>query len=196
MTRYTYAQLEGIWESNGGNKLFAPIAAAIAMAESGGNSQATNVNSDGSTDRGLWQINSSHGSLSTYDVNANAKAAVQISNNGTNFNPWVTYKSGAYLQFLKGNVPASAGAPTASPATADSAFGGLTWPGDIVGFFSDAKTFVDAGLWLVNPASWLRIGSFVIGILLILIAVYIFTRVSSDKPIISMPSTVPVPIPV
>lgn len=98
---YTYAQLEQLWVQAGGNAASAPMAAAIAMAESGGDSGATDNDADGSVDRGLWQINSSHGSLSTYNPLANAKAAVEISGNGTNWDPWVTYQTGAYRQYLQ-----------------------------------------------------------------------------------------------
>ncbi len=42
MTHYDYAQLEGLWEDAGGSKALAPIMAAIAMAESGGDSGARN----------------------------------------------------------------------------------------------------------------------------------------------------------
>lgn len=97
---YTFSQLETIWVNAGGNATYKAIAAAIAMAESGGNPQATDNDSNGTVDRGLWQINSSHGSQSTYNVMANARAAVAISNNGTNWNPWTTYTSGAYLKYL------------------------------------------------------------------------------------------------
>jgi hypothetical protein len=47
-------------------------------------------------ERGYWQINTNHGSLSTYDPLGNAKAAVIISANGTNWHPWTTFTSGAY----------------------------------------------------------------------------------------------------
>lgn len=95
----------------------ADIAAAIAMAESGGNSQASNVDSDGSTDRGLWQINSVHGSLSTFDPIANVKAAIQISNNGSNWSPWTTFKTGAYKKYLSPTTPAGDGVPTNATTT-------------------------------------------------------------------------------
>ena len=76
--------LEALWESAGGSSAAAFTAAEIAMAESGGRQYATNLNDgNGTTDRGYWQINSVHGSLSTYDAYANARAAVLISNNGT-----------------------------------------------------------------------------------------------------------------
>jgi len=102
--QFTYAQLEGLWIQAGGNPQAAPTAAAIAMAESGGNSQATDNDSNGSVDRGLWQINSVHGAQSTYDVMGNARAAVSISNNGANWSPWVTYTNGAYRRYLQTGV--------------------------------------------------------------------------------------------
>jgi hypothetical protein len=48
-------------ERAGGRTSAANMAAAIAMAESSGNPSASNRNTDGSIDRGLWQINSIHG---------------------------------------------------------------------------------------------------------------------------------------
>lgn len=93
---FTYAQLEGIWISAGGNPQNAAMAAAIAMAESGGNSQASNSNTNGTIDRGLWQINSSNGSGSSFDIMTNARTAVSMSQNGSNWRPWCTaYSDGA-----------------------------------------------------------------------------------------------------
>lgn len=90
------AGLERLWESAGGPRGAAFTAAEVAMAESGGRQYAVNTNGGRSTDRGYWQINSVHGSLSTYDAYGNARAAVLISGNGTNWSPWVTYETGAY----------------------------------------------------------------------------------------------------
>ncbi|MGH3190202.1 MAG: LysM peptidoglycan-binding domain-containing protein [Streptosporangiaceae bacterium] len=86
------AALETLWEEGGGSHAEAFTAAEIAMAESGGNQFATGTVGE----RGYWQINPDHGSLSTYDPLGNAKAAVVISDNGTNWSPWTTYTSGAY----------------------------------------------------------------------------------------------------
>jgi len=99
---YTYTDLKNLWVSAGGNAASAPMAAAIAMAESGGDPNATNHNTNGSTDRGLWQINSVHGSQSTYNVADNVKAAIAISNNGSSWAPWSTFINGAYRQYLSG----------------------------------------------------------------------------------------------
>jgi hypothetical protein len=84
--RYSYAQLEQVWINAGGNPQVAPVAAAVAMAESGGNPSAISP----SNDYGLWQINSIHGAQATLDVMANARAAVAISHNGADWGPWCT----------------------------------------------------------------------------------------------------------
>ena len=89
------SQLEQLWESAGGSSSAAFLAAEIAKAESAGQQYAVNTNGGASTDRGYWQINSTWGSLSTYDPYGNARAAVIISKNGTNWSPWVTYNNGA-----------------------------------------------------------------------------------------------------
>ena len=88
--------LEGLWESAGGSPGTAFTAAEIAQAESSGRQYATNQNGNGTTDRGYWQINSTWGGLSTFDPAGNARAAVQISHDGTGWGPWVTYTTGAY----------------------------------------------------------------------------------------------------
>ena len=90
------AGLERLWEQAGGSPSAARTAASVAMAESSGRQYAVNTNGGRSTDRGYFQINSVHGSLSTYDAYGNARAAVLISSNGRNWRPWVTYNSGAY----------------------------------------------------------------------------------------------------
>ena len=69
------------------------MAAEIAMAESGGNQYALSPTND----YGYWQINGSHGpAQATFNPIGNAKAAIAISSDGTNWDPWTTYVSGAY----------------------------------------------------------------------------------------------------
>ncbi len=97
-------QLEQLWIQAGGDPGKAGLAAAIAQAESSGNQGATNHNTNGSTDYGYWQINSVHTQydqgLLTSDGLYNAKAAVQISNNGKDFTPWTTFNDGAYKKYV------------------------------------------------------------------------------------------------
>ena len=91
------AGLEALWEAAGGAQGEAFTAAEIAMAESGGQQYATGHDSDGTVDRGYFQVNSSWGpALSTYDPLGNAKAAVRISDDGTDFAPWATFTGNLY----------------------------------------------------------------------------------------------------
>lgn len=109
-TQFNYAQLEGIWQLAGGNAQYSAMAAAIAMAESGGNSNASNTNSNKTIDRGLWQINSSNGSGSSFDIMTNARAAVAMSSSGQTWRPWCTaYSDGACG--VHGGTYLGAGAP-------------------------------------------------------------------------------------
>jgi LysM repeat protein len=84
--------LEQLWEDAGGSQGEAFIAAEIAMAESGGNQYALSPTDD----YGYWQINASHGSLATFNAYGNARAAIIISDDGTDWDPWTTYVTGAY----------------------------------------------------------------------------------------------------
>jgi hypothetical protein len=87
-TGMTYNQVENVWIQAGGNPQAAAMAAAVADASSGLNPNAQNNNPDGSTSRGLWQISSVLGALSTKDPLANARAAIQMSNNGSDWSGW------------------------------------------------------------------------------------------------------------
>jgi LysM repeat protein len=84
--------LEQIWQDAGGNPSDAFMAAEIAMAESGGNQYALSPTDD----YGYWQINASNGALATFNAYGNARAAVILSGNGSNWGAWTTYTSGAY----------------------------------------------------------------------------------------------------
>lgn len=108
----SFAQLEQLWLQAGGSQASAPVAAAIALAESGGHpSSLNNTPSTGDYSVGLWQINY-FGNLypgrtaafgppdALTDPLANARAAVTVSNGGNNFDPWSTFLSGAYKQYL------------------------------------------------------------------------------------------------
>jgi len=88
--------LEKLWEAAGGNPSAAFMAAEIATAESSGQQYSTEHDSNGTVDRGYFQINSIWGSGSTYDPMGNARAAVQISHDGTDWSPWVTFDENKY----------------------------------------------------------------------------------------------------
>jgi Transglycosylase SLT domain len=97
-TRFTYAELEGLWINAGGSKSYAPLMAAIAEAESSGCSSAQNPGGA----CGLWQINPPQSGC--FNPATNAKMAVaKLKSQG--LAAWATYTNGAYKQFLKGSVP-------------------------------------------------------------------------------------------
>ena len=85
--------LEDLWDAAGGNPAHAFMAAEIAMAESGGNQYALSPTDD----YGYWQINISNGALATFNAYGNARSAIILSDDGTNWSPWTTYTSGAYV---------------------------------------------------------------------------------------------------
>jgi hypothetical protein len=101
----------------------AAIASAVALAESNGNANAYNPetaagNAPGKGSVGLWQINlAAHPEFSgwnLYDPQTNANAAFQVwQGAGGSFQPWTTFRTGAYQAFLTGGLgPAG---PSSSP---------------------------------------------------------------------------------
>ena len=178
---YTYAQLKALWNNNGGNPAAADMAAAIALAESGGNADAKNVNTNGSIDRGLWQINSVHGGQSTFDPIANVKAAINISNNGKSWSPWVTYTTGAFKKFLSPTTAAnSSGTPTASTT-------GLSIPG-LGGISVSGVTsgIVNTMLGMLGIKGGLqdmfeRLGLIILGFALVIMGIHLLSQGSSNK---------------
>jgi LPXTG-motif cell wall-anchored protein len=86
----TKDQVENIWIQAGGNPQAATMAAAVADASSGLNPNAKFTNPDGSVGVGLWLIDKNGMPPGSTDPLANARAAVQLSNNGTNWKSWCT----------------------------------------------------------------------------------------------------------
>jgi hypothetical protein len=148
------------------------LAAAIAMAETGGTGNAGAHNPIPPDDSyGLWQINmigaegpqrrrqlgiSSNTQL--YDPATNARAMMLISNGGTNFTPWATYTSGRYQKYMPPGTATTL--PSVEPA---GILGDLTSPlqGLIGGGESVVHGFeglIKAGLWLSKASNWVRIG--------------------------------------
>ena len=88
------------------------LAVAVAGAESGfravfDNGRMDNggpLNSDGSVDYGLWQINGRWWDISIpeiYDAAVNAEWMDRISKGGTDWTAWVAYTNGSYQGFLE-----------------------------------------------------------------------------------------------
>jgi hypothetical protein len=92
-------QLSQLWIGAAGPAQVAHMAAAIAMAESGGRSRI--VNSIGAA--GLWQIYGLPFPGDPLDPQTNARMAVaKYRGAGSSFSPWVAYTSGSYRKFMAG----------------------------------------------------------------------------------------------
>ncbi len=134
-SQYTYAQLQGLWINAGGPKIVAPVAAAIAEAESGGCSTAQNPTDDGGkqTSWGLWQISNGTHSMPApdiYDAGVNAGQAVAKYNGaGGSFSPWGTYNSGAYTRYLNSGTTPDTNVPSGGSGVQTA---GVLTPSDCV----------------------------------------------------------------
>jgi hypothetical protein len=123
----------------------ADMMTAIAGAESGyDDSELGDVELEDATwgpSYGLFQIRTlkaDTGTGSNRDINRlagsdleQARAALVISSNATNYTPWTTYNTGAYLPFYHGAGAPPTGSTTAAYGTAPSGSGsgdgGLPW---------------------------------------------------------------------
>lgn len=176
MSTLSDSQIAGLAQGAGFTGSQIPIMVAIALAESSGNPSATHTNSNGSTDYGLWQINSVHhfsGNLLDPQVNA---AAARTVFNSQGFQAWSTYNSGAYTRYL-GRGQAAAGNPTASPGGSG---GGVQTVSDTS--VSDSGALSTSVNSVTSGNTWLRIGEFGLGSLLLIFAILRIT--GGDKIII------------
>lgn len=139
---------------------------AIALAESGGETTATHKNSNGTTDYGLWQINSVHKQLlatgNWQNPNDNYHMATTLySDAGQKFTPWASYNSGTYAPFLP-EAQRAWGNPDISQADQNTLSNTVTGVGNAVTSLPD--------LWgvLTSSQTWIRVGTGAAGVVLLL----------------------------
>jgi hypothetical protein len=154
------------------------IAIAVGWAESKGDPHATGRQGE----KGLWQIYPrAHpdwdrgGDL--YDSSYNARAAFAISNGGTNWLPWATYKTGIYLLYMpQAEVAAQKIEPVSN--VGGSVAQGLTHVPDtsqvgqsgLAALTALPEAFNRIGAWISNPANWTRVAQVAVGGVLLLLA--------------------------
>lgn len=137
-----------------------------------------NINSNGSRDRGLWQINDkAHPDVPdsvAYNPALATAAARRISNDWTDFSPWTTYAFCHGAAVYRG-TPNSKGIQTSLGGTPiDKA----TQPiGDAVNSVGNALSAMAKFLaQLFSPSFWLRTGKVILGVLLLLFGMFIFVK--------------------
>lgn len=147
--KYSFSQLEGLWIDAGGSPKLAPLMAAIAMAESRGDSDA--YNKSGAT--GLWQILGAvnpRDQARLRDPKVNAHEAV-LKYRSQGLKAWEAYTNGSYKQFMRGHPPPPGHIGTTS-------FPGSGIAGSILGH-------------LINPDMIQRLGLIIFGAFLIIVGV-------------------------
>jgi Lysozyme like domain len=170
MSRLSAAQIGGYAAGAGFSGKALTISTAVALAESGGNTQATGPVFG---EKGLWQVYPrAHpdwdrgGNL--YDPAYNAKAAFAISNGGKNWMPWTTYTHGTYLLFM----PQAEGAaqhiqPVKNLGGKVAGVTGSVQAANPLNSLTALSTGVSdlekAGKFISSKNFWVRVAEFVIG---------------------------------
>lgn len=149
------------------------IAGALAMAESGGWSDAVHVNGSvpgceaGSRDRGLWQINDcfwpGYDDACAFDPECNAGAMADISDDGASFELWSAYDNGTYASFLGDAEAAYAqvaacngGAPDDPPEQDGEGAQGPSGEAECGQLGYTGTCLDDVAIWSDDDACWVR----------------------------------------
>lgn len=170
----------------------AATAVAVALAEHGGrvDERATNRNSDGSVDSGIWQINSVHRQAHPdwtvewlKDPQHNSEAMAVVSNNGTNWQPWTTFRNGAYRRYMPeaeqavDNVTGTGGPGAVVDAASSIATDPLGAIKDVAGALGSLGETVGNFLtFITDPDTWRRAALIGIGAAIAVASVVIIAR--------------------
>lgn len=176
-------------------------AVAIAYAESTLNANATHRNPDGTTDYGLWQINSIHGfpeiaSGAWADPATNARLAYAVWKK-QGWNAWSTHKPSDALGYARyvGAIPAAEAWVAEGVGVGAAAMGPGKLPFDVgstaVGTATDAtsalveiaKEPLAVLKFFEQPDTWYRIFRALVGGALLVGGVYLLVTSSIAKPI-------------
>lgn len=157
-------------------------AVAVALAESGGNTTATNANLNGTTDYGLFQINEIHAAIlkggDWRNASDNARMAKAVYDNraswdNTGWGAWSVFNSGRYLLYKERGNAAVRGIPTGSTDNRPSNSGLVGQLGLPVS--NPLQPLLD----LANPGYWRRLAIGVAGAVILggaLIALLMSTK--------------------
>ncbi len=164
------SQIAGLAKSAGFPPDQIATAVAVALAESGGKTDALNTaNRNGTWDAGIWQVNSIHGysQTSLFDPGTNAAAAFKIwSAAGRRWTPWSVYNNGRYRTYIPRGTIAAGNPSSAPPGNAPP----VATP--VAGSDSPFTGLISGGLWL-------RLGTFLLGGFLLLLGLARMTGIGS-----------------
>lgn len=170
-------------------------ATAVVLGESGGDTDAVNTNSDGTRDRGLWQLNSKdHPSMSdadAFDMLKSTRYAKSISAGGRDFRLWHATTAPAFADHLvtarkavaespdtigSGGLGNVIGSTVGNAADTVAGAADKLLPGNPFGSIVDALgTLTALGIKvfgvLLDPDFWKRLGLGLAGVVLIAVGV-------------------------
>lgn len=187
-TKLSRAQIADAMRKAGWPESAIPMGVAVALAESGGNPRAINrSNRNGSSDHGLFQINTVHKKLLTtgdpYNPVDNARMALKVYRDaGSKWTPWSVFKSGSYRKFYTGKTD---GNPKTAATAADPDSGNNDFLDGVrdgtLGVAGGVAQDVGGGIlgslgYIGDQAFWRRFGIGLLAILLIIIGVWIVFR--------------------
>ncbi len=165
------------------------IATAIALAESGGRTDARKTNHDrwNSVDRGLFQFNSHHHpevtDAAADDPEKATLHALRVSSQGTNFDPWNTWTDPTVLGRGRGKewpvfadrvLRAVMGTLETPPITDLGSLGKL--PNPLAPVEAVARLGAKILGVLLNPELWRRLGLVLAGVGLFALGAYILVK--------------------
>lgn len=169
------------------------IAVAVAIAESGGRTDIIGpVNSNGTRDYGVWQINSGHTALFAqtaqnrdwYQAFVNAEWAHTVFQ-GQGWSAWSAYKSGKYRQHME-VAQRAANNPQDLPIGTDDTAQVPDWLKPIIGpifaignaMATIATAFYKSMVWAAKPANWVRASLVALGSGLVVGALVVLAKSS------------------
>ena len=131
-----------------------PVAVAIALAESSGNTEAINKsNRNGTKDWGLFQINdvnwNGESASQRVDVQTNIRKAAEVKIR-QGWGAWSVVDSGRYRSFLERGTKAAQGAPSSGSSGTHSS-GSASGSSGSDGTVGDA---IAGGIAVLSPATW------------------------------------------
>jgi hypothetical protein len=177
-----YKEIVSLAKDMGLNDSRARVAAAIAMAESGGNPNAVVHDSDDDS-YGLWQINMKDpmgsdrrrkyglpNNEALLDPRRNGMVMADLSQHGGNFSAWTTYTSGKYKEHMDGKSLADKAADIVNGAkdAAGNAYNNAMDVGRAAGTIANATE--KTAKWVSDSKTWVRIAYVGGGTLVIIVA--------------------------
>jgi hypothetical protein len=197
------AQVIALWIKAGGSIAQAPVAAARAMAESGGRTAVTSPNPDGGTNVGVFQLDTKgvgagHTVAQLSDPLTNAQITVKATKDGADWGQWAD-NYGLYLPAAQTAAHSfssqAASHPGGLAGLADDVLSGvasigktvsgavssavgsvLQLPSQVTDFFSALEAPLQALMWLINPVNWVRMLAGAAGVILAGLGLYALAK--------------------